>query len=231
MIPLRDANPSGGTPMVNTAIILGCVLAFFFELLLGPNLHYFFIAYGLVPIRYTNLQVAAHFSLWEQALPFFSFMFLHGGWLHLIGNLWVLYIFGDNVESALGHGRYAVFYLACGVASAAIHLLTNPGSQVPTIGASGAIAGVMGAYFILYPRARVLTLVPIFFFFTVIEIPAYVFLAFWFVVQFFNGAFALLAGTGEFGGIAWWAHVGGFLAGIFLLRMLIGRNPRQFWPR
>jgi membrane associated rhomboid family serine protease len=231
MIPLRDANPSRGVPTVNYTIIGVCVLVFLFELLLGRNLRYFFILYGLVPIRYTDPRVAAHFTMLQQVLPFFAFMFLHGGWLHLIGNMWVLYIFGDNVESALGHARYAFFYLACGLLSAGIHVLTNLGSHLPTIGASGAIAGVMGAYFILYPRARILTLVPIIIFFTVIELPAYVFLAFWFLIQFYHGTFSLLQGAGQLGGIAWWAHVGGFLAGIFLLRLMLPRRRLQFWPR
>ncbi len=224
MIPLRDANPSRGTPVVNYTIICICVLVFFYELLLGPQLNYFLYQYGLVPVRYSDPRIARHFSALEQALPFVTSMFLHGGWLHLIGNMWVLYIFGDNVESAMGHGRYLAFYVLCGICSATIHLVTNFSSQVPTIGASGAIAGVMGAYFILYPRARVLTLIPIIFFFTVIEIPAYVFLAFWFVIQFFNGTFSLLSGSNTFGGIAWWAHVGGFLAGIVLLGVFLSKE-------
>lgn len=226
MIPLRDANPSRRVPIVTYLIIGLCVLAFFFELLQGPRLRAFLFQYGIVPVRYTRADVAAHFNLWEQAVPFLTTLFLHGGWMHLIGNMWVLHIFGDNVESALGHGRFALFYLLSGLAASLLHLVTNAHSAVPTIGASGAIAGVMGAYFVLYPRARVLTLVPIFFFFTLVEIPAYVFLGFWFVLQFFSGAFSLAGGQVQAGGVAWWAHVGGFVAGIFLLRIL--RPARRF---
>jgi membrane associated rhomboid family serine protease len=220
MIPIRDANPSQGTPIVTYVIIALCTLVFFYELLLGRQLQVFLLDYGLVPVRYSDPRVGAHFSLTEQLLPFATTMFLHGGWLHLIGNMWVLHIFGDNVESYLGHERYLVFYLLCGLSAAAIHLITNFHSHLPTVGASGAIAGVMGAYFVLYPRARVLTLVPIFFFFTFLEIPAYVFLGFWFLLQFFSGTLGLLGGEGNVGGIAWWAHIGGFLAGIALLRLM-----------
>jgi membrane associated rhomboid family serine protease len=220
MIPIRDANPSPGTPVVNYLIIAACTLVFFYELQLGRKLQYFLLNYGLVPVRYSNPQVAVHFTLTEQLLPFVASMFLHGGWLHLIGNMWVLYIFGDNIESYLGHERYLVFYLLCGLSAAVIHLITNFNSHLPTVGASGAIAGIMGAYFLLYPRARILTLVPIFFFFTLIEIPAYIFLGFWFLLQFFSGALGLLGGEGNVGGIAWWAHIGGFVAGMALLRAL-----------
>jgi membrane associated rhomboid family serine protease len=220
MIPIRDANPSAGTPVINYLIITACAVVFFYEAHLGRKLQHFLLYYGLVPVRYSNPQVAAHFTLTEQLLPFVASMFLHGGWLHLIGNMWVLYIFGDNIETYLGHVRYLVFYLLCGLSAAVIHLATNFTSHLPTVGASGAIAGVMGAYFLLYPRARILTLVPIFFFFTLIEIPAYLFLGFWFLLQFFSGALGLLGGEGNVGGIAWWAHIGGFVAGIALLRSL-----------
>jgi membrane associated rhomboid family serine protease len=142
-------------------------------------------------------------------------MFLHGGYLHIIGNMWSLYIFGDNVEDRLGHFRYLVFYLLCGLASGISHLAINWHSTLPTIGASGAIAGVMGAYFILYPKAKVLTLVPIFFFIQFIELPAFVFLGIWFLFQFISAAGTSAQG----GGIAWWAHIGGFVFGIIFLRL------------
>jgi membrane associated rhomboid family serine protease len=218
MIPIRDLNPSRGTPVITYGIIAICVLTFFYELTQGRQLHSFLLEYGLTPIRYSNPQIAVRFSFPEQALPFVTSMFLHGGWMHLIGNMWVLYIFGDNVEDYLGHERYLLFYLLCGVSAGAIHLLTNLDSSLPTVGASGAIGGVMGAYFILYPRARILTLLPIFFFFTFIEVPAYVFLGFWFLLQFFSGTVGSLAGGGGSGGIAWWAHVGGFGAGVLFLK-------------
>lgn len=225
MIPLRDANPSYRTPWVNYLIIASCVMIFLYELTLGRYVGEFFLLYGLVPARYFRLDVAAHFSLVEQLIPFFSSMFLHGGWLHLIGNMWTLYIFGDNVESALGHFRYLLFYLLSGLIAAVIHLITNPLSPVPTVGASGAIAGVMGAYMILYPRARVLTLVPIFIFIQIVEIPAFVFLGLWFILQFYSGTLSLIAG-GQVGGIAWWAHIGGFIGGIVLLRIFGIRRRR-----
>jgi len=149
-------------------------------------------------------------------------MFLHGGWLHLIGNMWVLYIFGDNIEGELGHVQYLLFYLLCGLIAAVIQVITNPLSNVPTIGASGAIGGVMGAYFLLYPHARILTLIPIFFFFTLMEVPAYLFLGFWFLLQFYSGAFSLISHSEQYQGIAWWAHVGGFVGGMMLLFVFKG---------
>ncbi len=225
MIPLRDRNPSKGVPVVTYAIILGCVLAFLYEIQLGRYLSIFFMHYGLVPVRYTQPEISMHFTLYEQAMPLFTSMFLHGGWLHLIGNMWTLYIFGDNVEGELGHVKYLLFYLLSGLIAAAIHVITNAASAIPTIGASGAVAGVMGAYIILYPRARILTFVPIFFFLYLMEIPAYVFLGFWFFLQFFYGAFALAGGMREFAGVAWWAHVGGFIGGILLLGIFRALGP------
>lgn len=223
MIPIRDANPSSGTPVVNYAIIAACTLAFLFELSLGKHLQAYVNEYGLVPAR--MLRLSAGTGAAQQILPFFSSVFLHGGWLHLIGNMWILHIFGDNIESHFGHARYLFFYLACGLIAGIIHVLTNWSSTVPTVGASGAVAGVMGAYFILYPRARVLTFVPIFFFFTLMELPAYLFLGLWFLLQFFSGAFSLLAGAQDVVGIAWWAHIGGFAGGIALLKVI--RAPRR----
>lgn len=217
MIPLRDANPSRGTPVANYAIIALCVLMFLYELLLGKGLERFLFEFGLIPARITLPEMAYHFTFNERFIPLLSSMFLHGGWLHLIGNMWTLYIFGDNVESELGHVRYGIFYVVSGLIAAVIHVVTNFDSKIPTIGASGAVAGVMGAYFLLYPRARILTLVPIFFFVTFLELPAYVFLGFWFILQFFSGTFSLLAGSSNVGGIAWWAHVGGFVGGLVML--------------
>jgi hypothetical protein len=159
--------------------------------------------------------VSAYFSLGQQILSLFTFMFLHGGFLHLIGNMWSLYIFGDNVEDRLGPARYVVFYLLCGLASGLSHMLLNAHSNIPTIGASGAIAGVMGAYFILYPGSRILTLIPIIFIPWFVEIPAFFFLGIWFLLQFINAA----GSSGQAGGIAWWAHIGGFVFGILFLKL------------
>ncbi|MEJ5299496.1 MAG: rhomboid family intramembrane serine protease [Thermodesulforhabdaceae bacterium] len=220
MIPIRDTNPSRGTPIVNYIIIAICVIVFINELALGPALRRFFMLYGIVPARYLRPDIAVHFNLTSQLIPFFSSMFIHGGWLHLIGNMWTLYIFGDNVEHALGHIRYLVFYILSGIIAAIIHIITNPFSTIPTVGASGAIAGVMGAYMFLYPRAKVLALVPIFFFVTFVELPAVIFIGLWFIIQFYSGALSIVSGAGAYGGIAWWAHIGGFIGGVFLLRIL-----------
>jgi membrane associated rhomboid family serine protease len=181
----------------------------------NADIERFIYIYGLVPARYSIPQIAAYFSTGQQVFSFLSFMFLHGGFWHLLGNMWFLYIFGDNVEDRLGHGRYLIFYLVCGMTSGLSHLLLNFNSNVPTIGASGAIAGVMGAYFILYPRAKVLTLVPILIIPFFFEIPAYFFLGFWFLLQFLNAT----ASSGAGGGIAWWAHIGGFIFGIIFLKL------------
>jgi len=224
MIPLRDANPSRGTPVVTYLLIASCLGAFLYELSRGRDLHEFLLRYGLVPAHYFQAEIRHHLTLWERALPFLTSMFLHGGWLHLIGNMWVLRIFGDNVEGELGHGRYLLFYLCSGVCAALIQLVTEPGSSVPTIGASGAVAGVMGAYFVLYPRAKILAFVPILVFFTLAEIPAYIFLGFWFLLQFFSGTLSLMADGRGFSSVAWWAHIGGFLGGIVLLK-LFRRRP------
>jgi membrane associated rhomboid family serine protease len=166
MIPIRDTNRSVRFPAINIVIIAITVLTFIIELLQGRGLREFIYLYGLVPARYAEPKIAAYFTTSQQMLPFLASLFLHGGILHLVGNMWFLYIFGDNVEARLGHLHYLVFYLLCGLAAGASHLALNWHSNVPTIGASGAIAGVMGAYLILYPRAKILTLLPIFFFFT-----------------------------------------------------------------
>ena len=217
MIPLRDTIQSKNYPIVNTAIIVLNVLIYFVELGQGSKLNQFIFNYGLVPARYSVPEIAVHFSFGKQAFALLSFMFIHGGFWHLLGNMWSLYIFGDNVEDRLGSIRYLIFYLVCGWASGLSHLFTNWQSQIPTIGASGAIAGVMGAYLILYPRSRILTFIPIFFIPYFIEIPAFFFLGIWFLLQFLSAA-----GThGQTGGIAWWAHIGGFVFGIIFLKLFM----------
>jgi membrane associated rhomboid family serine protease len=215
MIPIRDTIRSETYPIVNSCIIAVNVLVFFVELSQGARLDGFIKIYGLVPARYSVPQIADYFTTGQQVLSFLTFMFLHGGFLHLLGNMWSLYIFGDNVEDRLGHFRYLMFYLLCGLASGISHLAINWHSMIPTIGASGAIAGVMGAYFILYPRAKVLTLVPIFFFFQFIELPAFLFLGIWFLFQFMSAAGA----SAQAAGIAWWAHIGGFVFGVIFLKL------------
>jgi membrane associated rhomboid family serine protease len=217
MIPIRDTISTRNYPVVNNTIIGINVVVFLLQLMQGPELDRFIYIYGLVPARYSVDQIAAYFTLGQQLFSMISFMFLHGGFLHLIGNVWFLYIFGDNVEDRLGHLRYIGFYLLCGLASGISHLLLNLNSNIPTIGASGAIAGVMGAYFILHPRSKILTLIPIIIIPWLIEIPAFFFLGFWFVLQFINAA----ASHGDVSGIAWWAHIGGFVFGIIFLKLFL----------
>jgi hypothetical protein len=221
MIPLRDNIPSARPPYINYFLIgLNC-LVFFMELSAGPRLPGLLDTFGFVPGRFLGLFFSyGPLALPVMVFPLFSSLFLHGGWLHLIGNMWFLYIFGDNVEDCLGRRRYLLFYLLSGVGANLIFLLFSPAAMMPLVGASGAIAGVMGAYFILFPGARVLTLVPIFLFVTVIELPAYFFLGFWFILQFLFGAFSSMGPQVATGGVAWWAHVGGFLVGVLLLSLL-----------
>jgi membrane associated rhomboid family serine protease len=233
MFPLRDNIPSSRPPYVNYLLICANVLVFFWELSLGPYLQEVATVLGFAPGRFLSLLASGSAPWPVLFIPLFTSFFLHGGWLHLLGNLWFLYIFGDNVEDLLGHGRYLVFYLACGVAANFIYLMFSPFNLMPLIGASGAIAGVMGAYFYLFPGARVLTLflivvIPVF-----VELPAYFFLGLWFLLQFFYGTFSLGAtpsGTGA-GGVAWWAHVGGFLVGILLLYPLTPQGARHLLER
>jgi membrane associated rhomboid family serine protease len=215
MIPIRDTIPSRKYPVVTYGIITLNVFVYFIQTGLGPGLNRFVYFYGLVPARYSVDQIAAHFSTGQQLFSLVSFMFLHGGFFHLLGNMWSLYIFGDNVEDRLGSLRYLFFYLLCGLASGISHLLINYHSNVPTIGASGAIAGVMGAYFIAFPGSKVLTLIPILIIPYFIEVPAYLFLGIWFLFQFLSAAGS--QGTG--GGIAWWAHIGGFVFGMLFLKL------------
>ncbi len=217
MIPIRDTTPSKSYPLTNNVIIVINIVLFLVELTQGNELDRFVYVYGLVPARYTNPYLASYFPMGHQLLSLISFMFLHGGFWHLLGNMWFLYIFGDNVEDRLGSFRYLVFYLLCGLSSGLSHLLLNQSSNVPTIGASGAIAGVMGAYFVLHPKSKILTLIPIFFIPYFIEISAFFFLGFWFILQFINAA-----GSGaDVSGIAWWAHIGGFVFGIFFLKIFL----------
>lgn len=217
MFPLRDTIQSKNYPVANTAIIAVNVLVFLLQTGQGEGLGRFLLTYGLVPARYSDPRIAAYFPLWQQIFSFCSFMFLHGGFWHLLGNMWFLYIFGDNVEDRLGSVRYVFFYILCGFLSGLSHMLVNWHSQVPTIGASGAIAGVMGAYFLLYPASRILTFIPIFIIPYFLELPAFFFLGAWFLLQFLSAA-----GThGQGGGIAWWAHIGGFLFGMVLLQVFL----------
>jgi len=209
VIPLKDTIPSRTFPVVNiTLVVINC-LVFLYELALGPGLSPFIERYGIVPVRFFNAGMIS-----DMITPLFSFMFLHGGWLHIISNMLYLWIFGDNVEDRMGPFGYLIFYLMCGIASGLVQLFVSPASRIPIVGASGAIAGVMGAYLLLYPYGRVVTLIFIFFFVQVVQIPAFFFLVFWFMLQFFSGAASM---AGQEGGVAWWAHVGGFLCGLLMV--------------
>lgn len=227
MFPIRDTIPSRNTPVITVGLILVNALVFAFELALPEGrLEAFFYLFGIVPWRYTHpVLAAAHGFPEHDYWPFITSMFLHGGWIHLIINMWTFWIFGDNVEDRMGPARFFLFYILCGVLSGLTHLLTNPGSTMPTIGASGAIAGVLGAYFLLFPRSRVVTLVPVFFFPLFIKVYAFVYLIFWFLAQFYSGTLSLLAPT-HGGGIAWWAHIGGFVAGMALCKYFVKRPHR-----
>jgi membrane associated rhomboid family serine protease len=217
MIPIRDTIPSRHYPAVNVLLIAVNIFFYLVELSQGEALNRFIYTYGLVPARYSVHEIALHFSLSQQFLSFISFMFLHGSFWHLLGNMWFLYIFGDNVEDRLGHLRYLFFYLLCGISSALTHLFFNLDSMMPTIGASGAIAGVMGAYFILYPRSRIVTLIPIIFIPYFIELPAAIFLGIWLFMQFISATLTSV----EAGNIAWWAHIGGFIFGALFLKLFL----------
>ena len=226
MLPLSDHNPSRTTPVVNILLIAANVFMFFWELSLGPNLEPALFNVAFIPARFWYAPVAP-----LNVIGMFVSMFLHGGWLHLGGNMLYLWIFGDNIEDRLGHFRYLIFYLLCGIVATLAHAFFNPASRMPSIGASGAIAGVLGAYLLLFPRAQVTTLIPIFFFITVREIPAFIILGLWFVLQLFTGAAVMGAHMNDVGGVAYFAHIGGFVAGMVLVIVMGGRRPppRPVW--
>lgn len=224
MLPIRDNIKSNSFPLVAVALILLNFYVFYQELILSDReFNRFLLTYGLVPAEFiagigrTSFDAAVY-------TPLVTNLFLHGGWMHIIGNMWYIWIFGDNIEDRLGHFRFLVFYVLCGIAANLAHIFIDPGSTVPTIGASGAVSGVLGAYLVTFPRAKVLTLVPIFFFLQIIEIPAMLFLGLWFLLQLQYGTISLLAaGTN----VAWWAHIGGFVAGMLLIKLFTPR--RSTW--
>jgi membrane associated rhomboid family serine protease len=214
MIPLRDTTRSRSFPVANTILIILNVIVFFYEISLGTGLDRFIFHHGLIPellFSSTDMGFIKRFS------PFFTSLFIHGGFLHLLGNMLFLYIFGDNVEDKMGHFKYLIFYIICGFSAAIFQTLTNVHSAIPMIGASGAISGVLGAYLIFFPKSRILTLLPIFFFIQLIHIPAAVFIFIWFIIQFLSGVSTLSAKPG-IGGVAFWAHIGGFVSGLILAR-------------
>jgi membrane associated rhomboid family serine protease len=223
VIPIKDTIPSRTAPVVTVGLILVNILVFLHETALGPYLQSYVFAYGLVPARFVYWRGDPFDP--ARWLPLLTSMFWHGGWLHLFGNMLYLWVFGDNVEDRLGHVRYLFFYLLCGALAGLTQVALDPTSQLPTVGASGAIAGVLGAYLVSFPRAKVLTW-PFFF----VPIPAAIYLVLWFVMQVVD-ALGSLGDTTMMGGVAVWAHVGGFIAGIALVRMLGPRRAPAYYDR
>ena len=227
MIPLRDDNPRRTFPIVTYLLIAANILAFFWELSLGQQLQDALFQVAFIPARFwiSGYWVA-------DILAIVVSMFLHGGLLHIGSNMLYLWIFGDNIEDRLGHGRYLLFYLLCGFLATYAHAFFSPASRIPAIGASGAIAGVLGAYLVLYPHARVMTIIPIFIFITIREVPAVLILGIWFVLQLFSGVGSLgVSDAQDMGGVAYFAHIGGFVAGILLIGMFGGfKRPRRPQP-
>lgn len=213
MIPLRDSTPSEHFPFITIMLIAINTLVFYFETTLGDQgLNQFSYVFGLVPASYTHYQ-----GSFPWFLPFITSTFLHGSWMHLIGNMWVLWLFGDNVEDKMGKARFLLFYLLCGLIASITHFVFNLNSQVPVVGASGAVAGVMGAYFLMFRRAKVLTYIPPIF---LLNFPAWIYLGFWALTQLYGGASGLLAVDSD-QQVAFWAHIGGFLAGMILYQRFL----------
>jgi membrane associated rhomboid family serine protease len=238
MLPLRDTIHSDTFPIINWTLMGLNGLLFLFELSLPrEELTRFIYTYGVVADRIDLTQPWLALLTPTVLISLITHMFLHGGWFHFLSNMWILYIFGDNVEDRMGPTRYLFFYLASGLVAALVQVWFSPGSQTPAIGASGAIAGVLGAYFLLYPRARVITLIPVFFFPWFLDIPALFYLGFWFISQLFSGV-ASLGMPASVGGIAWWAHIGGFVFGMLFYRLFTPRRdpvytrryPDEYYP-
>jgi membrane associated rhomboid family serine protease len=227
MFPIRNTVPSRYPPVVTWILITSNCLVFLFQNSLSPSDFEEFVGeFALIPARYSELLASRQSDVTAvDILPLFTMMFLHGGWLHLILNMWTLWLFGPTVEDRLGHGRFLTFYLACGLAASLAHLLFNPTSVVPALGASGAIAGILGAYMRLFPFARVVVVVPILFIPLFFELHAFYFVGFWLLLQIVGGLLDL-AMTPSSGGVAWWAHVGGFVPGFALAPLLVRSAPR-----
>lgn len=226
-IPLNDHIRRQTFWIATLMLIVLNTLVFVFELSLGSSLNRFVYIFGLVPARYTTPHGIILASLDTFLVPVFTSMFIHGGWLHLIGNMLFLFVFGRSVEDRYGHGGFLLLYFLSGFGAAITHIAFNAGSHVPTIGASGAIAGVLGAYLISFPTARITTLIPLLFFFWTVRLPAVLVLLYWFLIQFVAGFQMLAIESATHGGVAWWAHVGGFLLGMALALIL----PKRQQPR
>jgi len=230
MFPVQDDAPRRGIPLMTYLLIAINIVIFLIEISLPPEVLERVVYYfGVVPARYTNPFFESQ-ELFPglKYLAFLTCMFLHGGWIHLIGNMWTLWIFGDNVEDRLGSVRFLIFYLLCGISASLVHIYMHPSSTVPTIGASGAISGVLGAYYALFPLARIVVMIPIFIFPFFFELPAVLYLAWWFFLQVFSGSLSVVHGEIA-GGVAWWAHAGGFVAGLLLHRIFCLRKRRLFY--
>jgi membrane associated rhomboid family serine protease len=226
VIPLKDETPRRSFPVVTVLLILANVLVFLYQITLPPHASEAFVrTYALTP-RVVQLALQGHhrYTLDQGLLPFFTSMFLHGGFLHILGNMWFLWIFGGNVEDRMGSAIYLLFYLVCGLGSGIAQTAFSWGSAVPSLGASGAISGVLGAYIVFFPNSRILTLVPLFIIFFMARIPAMIFIGLWFLVQFLSGIGSLGAQGASMGGVAWWAHIGGFLLGVLIARGMGGRR-------
>ncbi|MCS7279237.1 MAG: rhomboid family intramembrane serine protease [Thermodesulfobacteriaceae bacterium] len=226
MIPLQDILPRRNPPVITWLLILINLLVFLYELSLPlAQRELFFRNWGFVPAKFFNdyFGILLGAPWYQKYLAFFTHLFIHGGWFHLIGNMWTLWIFGDNVEDRLGPFRFLIFYLSCGFLATLTHALIYHDSVIPVVGASGAISAVMGAYFMMYPLARILVLMPIFFVPLFFEIPAFLYLGYWFLIQFYSGLFSLVLPE-SFGGIAWFAHIGGFVGGALFYRFFCPRR-------
>ncbi len=227
MIPLHDDNPTTLRPVITVTLIVLCAVAFLWQLSLGEAGFAATVrALGLTPAQFFGRVDAGQAAAIPAGTTLFTSMFLHGGWMHLIGNMLYLWIFGNNVEDSMGHGRFVVFYLTCGIAAALAQALPNPDSMIPMIGASGAISGVLGAYLLLFPHARVLVLLPIGVYVRLIQLPAMWVLGFWIVLQVINSLVTQTSG----GGVAWGAHIGGFIAGVLLIPLFKRRGVRLLHP-
>ena len=231
MIPIKDIIPRRQTPFITYFLIAVNVSIFFIEVSLPPDvLNSVFYIFGLVPARYTHPAWAYFIGLHiDNYWPFLTNIFLHGSWFHLISNMWALWIFGDNVEDRMGHIKYFIFYILCGIFASLTHFILNANSTLPAIGASGAISGVMGAYMIMFPTSRIITLIPLFFIPYFIEIPAIIYIGFWFLSQLISGTFSIFIDQNA-GGIAWWAHIGGFIFGVITHRFFKNAYCRECYP-
>ena len=225
MLPLRDENPTRTFPFITVLIIvINCIL-FIVELGQGENIAVFIQSFGCTPYEISTGYDIEPLILFPVRFTVFTSMFLHGGWMHLVGNMLYLWIFGNNIEDRLGHLRFIVFYFLAGAIGSLVQIMISPLSTIPQIGASGAISGILGAYILLFPKAKVLTLVPLFYFIRIIRLPAYFILGFWFVLQIING-FVSLSYTAQ-GGVAFFAHIGGFIAGLILIKPFLIRRGKR----